>query len=125
MNLNGIGVDSEENSGGLALLWSKQIQVDLVSFSKYHIDSLVRLIEDGDLVRVTCIYGHPDASQRNLTWDLIRTLYNGETKPWFLGGDFNEILRSSEKMGGINRGPGRMEAFSLALTDVGLADLGF
>lgn len=42
-----------------------------------------------------------------------------------MGGDFNEILVSTEKSGGGVRGPGQMAAFSSALSEVGLADLGY
>lgn len=43
--------------------------------------------------------------------------------PWVMGGDFNEILLLSEKMGGISRSFEHMNAFSEALNDCGLSDL--
>lgn len=124
-NLHGIGVDSQGLSGGLALLWDRRITVELGSFSKNHIDARVKLTEDGHSFRVTGIYGVPEVSHRHQTWNLIRDLYRNERQPWFMGGDFNEILMSTEKSGGDERSTGQMEAFSAALADVGLADLGF
>ncbi|KAL0385879.1 UNVERIFIED_CONTAM: putative mitochondrial protein [Sesamum radiatum] len=39
LNIPGIGVESKGKSGGLALLWNKEIFVDLISFSHNHIDA--------------------------------------------------------------------------------------
>jgi hypothetical protein len=40
-------------------------------------------------------------------------------------GDFNEILRQDEQLGGNLRSGAQMERFRDCLTDCGLADLGF
>lgn len=42
-NLHGVGVRSISKSGGLALLCSKNIQFDLVSYSAHHMDTKIRL----------------------------------------------------------------------------------
>ena len=38
---NGFFVDSNSASGGLALLWKKEIRLDIQTYSQTHIDSLV------------------------------------------------------------------------------------
>ena len=35
-------VDSEGASGGLALFWSREVDITLKSFLKYHIDSVIK-----------------------------------------------------------------------------------
>lgn len=40
-----------------------------------------------------------------------------------MGGDFNEIMFSSEKRGGINRCSSQMQEFREMIDDCGLADL--
>lgn len=45
--------------------------------------------------------------------------------PWFIGGDFNEILSDSEKHGGRIGLPRQMNDFNLTLTESGLSDLSF
>lgn len=35
----------------------------------------------------------------NLLWNHIRTIYDNYRGPWFMGGDFNDIM-SQEEMGG-------------------------
>lgn len=77
-SLNGVGVSSVGLSGGLALLWRKNVQLELVSFSKYHIDAKLTLEDDGSIVRITGIYGEPDPPQSHVTWSLLRTLRNNE-----------------------------------------------
>lgn len=124
-NLNGVGVSSVGLSGGLALLWRKNVHVSLVSYSSNHIDARVRLEADGNEFRCTGIYGYPEARDRFRTWQLMRSLHTGDQTPWFLGGDFNEILHRSEKSGGRTRLPGQMAAFNSTLSDCGLSDLGF
>lgn len=42
-NLHGVGVRSISKSGGLALLCSKNIQFDLMSYSAHHMDTKIRL----------------------------------------------------------------------------------
>lgn len=45
--------------------------------------------------------------------------------PWLIGGDFNEILHLSEKLGGANRCSSSMQAFGDAINQCGLRDIGF
>lgn len=124
-NLNGVGVSSIGKSGGLALLWQKTVNVNLLSYSFHHIDATVQAEEGGDIVRLTGIYGEPDSQQRHITWNLLRNLYEGDQRSWFVGGDFNEILHNGEKEGGRIRSANHMSAFNSALIDCGLTDMGF
>jgi hypothetical protein len=39
------GVASSGRSGGLCMFWKNDLNVDIISFSKYHIDSLVGMRE--------------------------------------------------------------------------------
>lgn len=67
----------------------------------------------------------PESNQRQRTWHLIRHLHLESPIPWFLGGDFNEILSNSEKTGGILRGPRHMNAFNSTLIESSLVDMGY
>ena len=63
--VNCIGVSAEGMSGGLAMLWGKDIKLSLKSFSKNHLDFDVEN-EVGEVIwKLTGIYGKPDSSKRD------------------------------------------------------------
>jgi exonuclease III len=114
----------EGKSGGLALFWKKQINAELHSFSRYHIDIIITE-HDGFKWRFTGIYGEPATDKREKTWKLLRILNQQLKLPWLCAGDFNEIMYGHEKKGGPPRNQKHMENFRMALVDCGLRDLGF
>ncbi|CAA7047375.1 unnamed protein product [Microthlaspi erraticum] len=46
------------------------------------------------------VYGHPEPSQRNNLWEKLERYSTTRREPWFIQGDFNEILGNDEKVGG-------------------------
>lgn len=95
---NCFAVDAKGKSGGLMLLW-KEVDVSIKSYTKSHIDVFVS-IGDQNPWRFTCFYGAPETSNRVHTWSLLRKICNMFNGPWIVGGDLNEILRVTEKLGG-------------------------
>ncbi|CAI9100599.1 OLC1v1037728C1 [Oldenlandia corymbosa var. corymbosa] len=97
-------VDAIGNSGGLALLWRKDIPVTLCSLSRNHIDIDVTLFD----VRmcITCVYGEPDTSLRPVAWSRVKSLRDDCRIPWLCIGDFNEVL-SQDKFKGLRPRPAR------------------
>ena len=95
-------VESDGRAGGLVLFYQKVNKVDLNYVSNNFIDVLFM---NGNTVQwcFTGFYGHPNWSDRALSWDDIQNLYNKGDHPWVVLGDFNEILFSSEKEGGNAR----------------------
>ena len=95
-------VDRSGNSGGLCLLWKESVEVNLLSFSRFHIDYVV--VSDMNCHwRLTGFYRDPVTTQRSHGWMLLRRLTGLSLLPWIMGGDFNEILSLSEKQGGAVR----------------------
>ncbi|KAL0284767.1 UNVERIFIED_CONTAM: putative mitochondrial protein [Sesamum calycinum] len=125
LDLFGYCVESREKSGSLALLWQKSVEVQLQSFSKYHVDASVRTEESEECWRFTGVYGEPDASKRSEFWHLLCRLSQQSVRPWLCAGDFNEILEHSEKKGGPMRAEWQIRNFRNCLVDCGLNDLGF
>ncbi|OMO52435.1 reverse transcriptase [Corchorus capsularis] len=68
-------------------------------------------------------YGRPETHRRNESWQLIRTLKAVSNLPWLLSGDFNEILRSDEKIGGLSRLFHQMDVFRLVIEEYNLQSL--
>ncbi|KAL0289661.1 UNVERIFIED_CONTAM: hypothetical protein Sangu_2608000 [Sesamum angustifolium] len=105
LNMFGLSVDAIGRSGGLALLWNKQVHVDLLSFSKSHIDARVKLTDEESYWRFTGFYGAADASQRSVSWNLLRHLSTVSNLPWLCASDFNAILSDTEKKAQIRHYP--------------------
>ncbi|CAI9105362.1 OLC1v1004270C1 [Oldenlandia corymbosa var. corymbosa] len=85
----GVGVESQRASGVLTMLWRKDINVNLRSYSNHHIDIDVEI--QSKWIRATGIYGEPNVALRRNAWNFYSSLYDPEEKPWFFFGDFNEI----------------------------------
>ncbi|GLT27461.1 hypothetical protein SLA2020_024580 [Shorea laevis] len=110
--------------GGLALLWTEDFTLQLSSISQSHID--VEIVDPGGRRwRLTGFYGHPEVARREESWTLLKSLKAASTLPWLCLGDFNEILRQSEKEGGNPRPYRQMDAFAEALNYCAFKELGF
>ncbi|KAL0320276.1 UNVERIFIED_CONTAM: hypothetical protein Sradi_5289100 [Sesamum radiatum] len=95
----GIEVELRGKSGGLMLLWSKSIVVQIWSYSVNYIDAEVYRDGESEKWRVTGFYGEPDASKRKTTWRRLIQLSHEERMPWLCVGDFTEVLDRNEKTG--------------------------
>jgi hypothetical protein len=119
-------VDCVGRSGGLAMLWMAEAQIEIQNFSRRHINIIVRSYLSGITPwKLTGFYGHPVANKRDEGWSILRHISTLEPGPWICLGDFNEILNESEKWGGRSRPRGLMESFQGTLEACGLSDLGF
>ena len=60
---------------------------------------------------LTGFYGHPEAGRRPESWANLKHLRTTSSLLWLVIGDFNELIRMSEKEGGSNRPRQQMENF--------------
>ncbi|KAL0430825.1 UNVERIFIED_CONTAM: putative mitochondrial protein [Sesamum radiatum] len=63
LNYNGIGIASYNKRGGLMLLWRKDIEVWLQSYSEHHIDATVSRGDNMERGRFSGFYGYPEVSK--------------------------------------------------------------
>ncbi|KAL0434090.1 UNVERIFIED_CONTAM: hypothetical protein Slati_2743300, partial [Sesamum latifolium] len=89
----GVSVNAKGKLGGLCLLWQQQINLQLQSFSPFHIDVMV-INTEGDDFRFTGFYGHPETIKCKEAWELLHKLsgmplcnladisYKGERFTW-------------------------------------------
>ncbi|KAK9675752.1 hypothetical protein RND81_11G028200 [Saponaria officinalis] len=117
---DGYDVDSAGRSGGLSLIWRRDVMCHLRSASLHHIDFDVEL--GGRRWRFTGLYGWPAIQDRYFTWQLLRELARESTDPWICIGDFNEILFSTEMKGG-DRAQWQMNNFRDAVDECGLREV--
>jgi ribonuclease HI/exonuclease III len=118
-------VDSIGRSGGLALMWKGDINVEIQNYSRRHINAIVRTFDNGPLWKFTGFYGHPVASKRRESWCLLEFLMSFQPDPWLCMGDFNEIIQESEKFGAKRKSRKQMADFRAALESCQLEDLGY
>ncbi|XP_021770697.1 uncharacterized protein LOC110734875 [Chenopodium quinoa] len=102
------GWDSEGSSGGLLVLgWSNAEVVCLYSSKKFILCKINEL--NGSLKYVLFFYGEPQVDKRRIIWEQLQWFLE-EFKNVLVIGDFNQVERGSDKLGGSNRIRG-IEAF--------------
>ncbi|XP_061348098.1 uncharacterized protein LOC133293538 [Gastrolobium bilobum] len=72
----------------------------------------------------TAIYASPSQNVRNNLWEDLRKLSETMNRLWLLGGDFNEIAYTHEKIGGVPANLTKCANFSSVLEDYQVTDLG-
>ena len=92
-------------------------------FDKNHIDAIINKNKENEW-RFTSFYGEPDTQKRIESWDLLRNLNQKFRVPWLCSGNFNELVRNEEKLGG-NRSYNQMQLFRDAIDACGFIDLGY
>ena len=122
---NGLFVPCQGRNGGLALLWSREINLEIKSYGSYHIDAVVTEESSNFQWRLTGFYDHPQTHMRQKSWDLLAYLKSQSQLPWFCYGDSNEILSMEEKSGGAARCQSQMDRFRGVVNLCGFKDLGY
>lgn len=117
-----IVVDSQGKSGGIVLFWKNAEGVQLLSYSRSHIDVTVTMTGDSKW-RLTGIYGEPSRTHRYRTWDLLKNLSRDANLPWVLIGDFNNVTSQEDKRGGPPYPDNLIEGFNECLREADLRDL--
>lgn len=100
-HLNCLFVPSKGQSGGLAMIWKKDIKLDIVTYGPHHTDAIVTETNSGFRWRITSFYGHLNTHKRNDSWKLLTFLHHQFQLPWLCLRDFNEIISMEEKRGGV------------------------
>jgi hypothetical protein len=115
-------VDRTGRSGGLALLWKNKLNCRIISYSQNYIN--VEINQEGKRPwRFTGFYGYPEHDRRRDSWNLLRMLAQDVYLPWCVMGDFNDMLSSEDKRGGVAQPQWLIRGFREAVQDSGLIDL--
>ena len=122
---NGLIVPSVGRSGGIALLWTRKISLEIKSYTKFHVDAVILDASSDYKWRITRFYGHPETHKRYESWHLLAFLNNQLQLPWLCLGDFNEILSMNEKFGGANHPQQQMDGFREIVNYCGFHDFGY
>jgi hypothetical protein len=64
-------VDPVGRSGGLALLWNNENELQIQNFTRRHINAEVRIADSDLWWHLTCFYGHPVSAKHHESWALL------------------------------------------------------
>jgi hypothetical protein len=99
--MNGVAVDCVGRSGGLALWWKEEVEVQVRPWCNIFIDA--KITYNCKVWRFSDIYGKPRTECRFRTWEALRFLHSQDDLNWLCAGDFNEVLFQHEQLGGNPR----------------------
>lgn len=104
---------------GVALPCSGKQNVELEGLESNHhyIDKF-----QGNIFYSTFMYGDPDIPNKGV-WDKLTSISQARNAPWFLTGDFNEIIDNTEKTGGTVKPEGFFVDFRSFISERDLYDL--
>ena len=108
----------------LVIFWKEDFDLTVETFSEYHIDCTLNKNKEREW-RFTRFYGELDTQKRHEAWGRLRSLKARGKAPWLCAGDFNEVTKQLEKIGGRARPHGQMQGFRDVLDECGFMDLGF
>lgn len=115
-------VERNNRGGGLALYQRNSIVLTVETFSKNHIDAINNKGKE-DTWRLTGFYNEPMTYKQLESWNMLCQLNNRFSLPWLCAGDFNELLKSSEKLGDDNRSQTQMQLSRVCWATIHLAKI--
>lgn len=122
---NSFSVPANGSSGGLAMIWKQELDVQIITSSPNFI-SLVVLNDPVDQPWfLTVVYGPTIPIFKPTFWDELRRIGDTVNGPWCMVGDFNVILEQREKIGGRPFTSGSQCLFRRFIDDAELLDMGY
>ncbi|KAL4362736.1 hypothetical protein GQ457_04G010410 [Hibiscus cannabinus] len=122
--LNSFRVEASRFSGGIWLQWKDFISIDIMAISNQFIHTAYSDARSDFKCIITFVYASPNVRRCHVLWDQLEALNPGSDIPWVLGGDFNSIISSTERVGGSLRRSGVCRRFRDFILQLNLTDLG-
>ncbi|KAK1321159.1 hypothetical protein QJS10_CPA03g00797 [Acorus calamus] len=109
----------------ICLLWHPdQIEVQVIESSRQHLHCSVLYKQSNEKILVTSIYASNSSAERQDLWATIKRISGSVgNRCWIVGGDFNEVRFSHEKVGGHPVHSRRLRRFNSCLLHSGIEDL--
>ncbi|XP_070057638.1 uncharacterized protein [Nicotiana tomentosiformis] len=121
-----IEIPAEGQSGSMVILWDHTL-VNVHSFVRrsQEISATIEVISTHKSWLFSFIYASTNVNCRNQLWNNLVDMHANYKGPWFVGGDFNDVLTSNEKLGGNRVNRNRAKYLWDCINKCNLIDLGF
>ncbi|KAK1316156.1 hypothetical protein QJS10_CPA05g01918 [Acorus calamus] len=123
--LNFLNSSFLSSDGRICILWNKDlVDVTVVGHSTQHVHCKVLCKKTQLILHSTTVYASNIFSEHLMLWRTLCSLSSGlNASPWVVGGDFNVVRFSSEKVGGRPVHARRLHKFNSCLEHSSLQDL--
>ncbi|XP_047256075.1 uncharacterized protein LOC124888831 [Capsicum annuum] len=111
--------------GIVVMLKEEFLKLNSISITNQGVHVMVKVIPDPKPWLFSVVYASPDLSTRLSLWEELCQLAQSHNEDWLIGGDFNEVLSSNEKLGGNYPSPKRILEFRQCLDNCSMIDLGY
>ncbi|XP_074315406.1 uncharacterized protein LOC141651602 [Silene latifolia] len=93
--------NSFANGGRIWLLWnSGLLEVDILDITSQTIHAQITIKGNNIVFRFTLVYGYNKPAETVDLWKSLQRYKSMHHGPWLVGGDFNNLLFSNERLGG-------------------------
>lgn len=127
LNLNdAFVVPSQDESGGLWLLWTDEVDITIVDHSHHFIFALCVNRTTPHHYGLVCIYGDPHHHATSAIWEQVLNfvVMNGSL-PMLCMGDLNELMHVNEKLGPTCADVNCINELCAYIKQCGFIDLGY
>jgi len=108
-------------AGGLGLFWKQEVDVQILEANAHVIDTVVSF--EGKTFFSSFVHASTDRNTRNALWDNLLIKATDRDEPWFVTGDFNDLISREEKDGGPERAEGSFSDLRTFFSEGDLFDL--
>ncbi|XP_075079255.1 uncharacterized protein LOC142164715 [Nicotiana tabacum] len=113
-------------SRDIMFMWKEEfVAVEKVETTPQGIHAMVKVSPNYPPWLVSAIYASNLLANRKLLWDNLITISKNLKTNWFIGGDFNEVLKARDKFRGNPINLSRNNLFCNYINECNLLDLGF
>ncbi|KAL4279770.1 hypothetical protein GQ457_03G020260 [Hibiscus cannabinus] len=106
-------------------MFAESVAIDVVAVSNQYVHARCLDKQADRMFFITFVYASPNRSKQDEVWSQLTALRPNDNMAWVLGGDFNSIVSSDERIGGSRRRIGVSAKFDDFIQQSRLNDLGF
>ncbi|KAL0923443.1 hypothetical protein M5K25_007500 [Dendrobium thyrsiflorum] len=110
-------------SNKIWVLWKELISIDILGDFNQVLHCQIKILNIS--LYASFIYASSFYLVRKQLWKLLTDFCDVCDGPWFVGGDFNSICNTGERIGGCTPKTQAMEDFNNMIMDCNLVDVGF